>query len=59
MQTIYVLLMIFSTSSHHGGVGVVHQEFTSWQSCESARIAMAKAHRGDNAVLLAHGCFAK
>ena len=56
---IYVLLMIFSTASHHGGIGVVQQEFTSLSSCESARVAMAKAHSGDSAVLRAHGCFAK
>ena len=56
---IYVLFMIFSTASHHGGIGIVQQEFTSLSSCESARIAMAKAHSGDSAVLRAHGCFAK
>jgi hypothetical protein len=59
MQTIYVLLMIWATSSTYGGVGVVQQEFSSLEACQAARVALASAHDGSNAVLRAQGCFKK
>jgi hypothetical protein len=56
----YVLLMVFSVQ---GGVGVVQQEFSSFNACEKARIAMETAHTTGseryNVILRAQGCFAK
>lgn len=62
MNTVYVLLMIWSTGSSYGGPGVVQQEFNSLAACEAARQAMAKAHDESgygHLVLRAHGCFKK
>lgn len=59
MSGIYVLLMIWATSSNYGGVAVVQQEFSSFEACEIARKEMAKAHDGHNANLRAQGCFRK
>jgi hypothetical protein len=57
----YVLLMVFSIMQ--GGVGVVQQEFSSFNACEKARIAMEKSHTTGaeryNVILRAQGCFAK
>lgn len=59
MKVLYVLIMIFSTSSYRGGMTVVQHEFNSLETCEAARAALAKAHTGDTAVLRAQGCFLK
>ena len=59
MNTIYVLLMIWSTSTSQGGVAVLHQEFNSLEACEAARKEMAKAHYSYAAALRAQGCFKK
>ena len=57
--TVFVLLMIWSTNSSHGGIGVVQQEFKSFDACEVARKMMATAHSGSERVLAAQGCFEK
>lgn len=57
MSGVYVLLMIWSTSTSYGGIGVVQQEFTSLERCEAARIALVKAHERYSTELRAQGCF--
>lgn len=42
MTEIYVLLMLWTTGSYNGGVGVVQQEFTSAATCEAAWSSMAR-----------------
>lgn len=59
MTIIYVLLMVWSTATHHGGIGVVQQEFNSLEACEAARVALEKAHTAPHRVLGAQGCFKK
>jgi hypothetical protein len=44
MSTIYVLVMIFGTGHLYGGPAVVQQEFSSRETCEAARVELAKAH---------------
>lgn len=59
MNTVYILLMIWATSSNYGGVAVVQQEFSSFRACETARIELATAHDGITATLRSQGCFKK
>ena len=59
MQTIYVLIMVFSTSASNGGVTTLTQEFNSRESCEYAMAETAKAHRPYVSELRAQGCFKK
>jgi hypothetical protein len=57
--TIFVLLMIWSTSASYGGIAVVQQEFSSREACEAVRAELAKAHNGTTRVLGVQGCFKK
>lgn len=59
MPTIYVLIMLWSTSSSYGGVSFIQQEFTTLERCEAVRQELAKARDGNNRVLAAQGCFKK
>ena len=62
MKTVYVLLMLFSAGDpSRGGVAVVQQEFSSFETCTIARKALAQAHtdKGLSPSLWAHGCFKK
>jgi hypothetical protein len=61
MNTIFVLLMIFSPDDHRGGGVVIQQEFSSYENCQAARKHMAAAHKGTYGlfVLRAQGCFKK
>lgn len=59
MNSIYVLLMLWATSSSYGGVTIVNQEFSSLRACEDARVVLAGAHDGRTASLRAQGCFKK
>jgi hypothetical protein len=56
---IFVLLMLWGTSSSNGGLAVVQQEFSSREKCEAAREVLIKAHNGSSSVLRAQGCFQK
>lgn len=61
MSTLWVLLMLFGGVSSQSGIGVVQQEFTSWEACEAARKAMAAAHDDPHTAMKvrAQGCFKK
>lgn len=59
MKVLYVLIMIFSTGNYTGGITVVQQEFNSQETCEAAKVQLAKAHDGYAAVLRVQGCFLK
>jgi len=58
-SSIFVLMMVWATASSYGGVFVVSQEFSSKETCEAARIAMASAHNINTSELRAQGCFKK
>ena len=57
MGLAYILIMVWSSSSYHGGIAIVQQRFATEAACHQARIAIAKAHNGESRVLGAQGCF--
>lgn len=58
MGTIYVLIMLWYTGVQQGGITTVQQEFNSFESCEAARLFLAK-QTAYNVSLHAQGCFKK
>lgn len=59
MSTVFVLIMLWGTGDHRGGMTLVQQEFSSRETCEVARIELAKAHERYSTSLQAQGCFKK
>lgn len=58
MGTVFVLLMVFSTSHSYGGVAVIQQEFSSRENCELAMAELSK-EPAYGLVLRSKGCFRK
>jgi len=58
---VYVLIMIFSGSTHHSGVTAMNQEFSSWETCEAARIYTLNSVTKFNVdvKVRSQGCFKK
>lgn len=56
----FVLLMLWGGNSSQSGIAVVQQEFSTYENCETARAALAKAHdRTGGLSLRSHGCYRK
>lgn len=60
-STIFVLMMLWGGTTINSPILLVQQEFSSLETCEAARKAMASADQKGyyNLVVSAQGCFKK
>ena len=58
-MTTYILIMVFTSVASYGGVETLTQEFNSAQSCETARVAIEKAHDSNYVIIRSQGCYRK
>lgn len=59
MSGIYVLIVVWATGSSYGGVTALHQEFSSSELCNAARVAVERSHQNYTSEIRMSGCFKK
>ena len=60
MKTVFVLIMLWGGNTNQSGIGVVQQEFNSWEACEYARIHLSShTDTFGGMKLRSQGCFKK